>query len=80
MFHPILVRDVVQPVGKFRPWAVPHCVLLDLSSGNGNLVVGEVEVINRGYFLAQRFERDAQWFRGEDAEEEVSCMIVEWIL
>ena len=76
----IFVRNVAQAIGKLRPWAVPHGVLLDLRGGSGDLVVGEVEVINGGDFLMQRFEGDAQWFRGEDAEEEVSCAVIEWIL
>jgi len=59
---PTLVQDFCQSaiisVGEVGPWPILHGVLQHLGCGNGDLVVGKVEVIDRVDFLAQHFEGD----------------------
>jgi len=80
VLDPTFVQDpcqsVIVPTGKVHPWPVFHGVLLHLGRGAGDFVVGEIEVIDRVNFLAQRFERDTLSFWGEDTKEEESRVVV----
>ena len=60
--NPTLVQDlgqsVIIPLAEVRPRPILHGVLLHLGRGASDLVVGEVELIDRVDFLTQRPERD----------------------